>query len=297
MSSRITLFVYMILTASVLSPITALAANPHFTAIYVFGDSYCDVGNIYAATGGADPDPHYYFSGHFSNGPLWLEHVSNAWGLPTMKPSLLGGNDYAFGGAEVTADVPLGGPNFIPSVPHQVAQYLSDHSGKADPNALYVLEGGGNDIVNATGGSPQQLAYQIAVGIADAENQLRRAGARNFLVPNIFDLALTPIGRANGTFNTAAAIATNKVVGEMLALEELFPGVHITHLDAFDLFNSILKTDPTNFGFTEVVKPCFDQVAFTVCTDPAHTFFWDDIHPTVFGHSFLAVTVETLYAH
>lgn len=296
MLSRITLVVYIILTALVFSPITALAANPHFTAIYVFGDSYCDVGNIYAATGGAEPAAPY-FGGRFSNGPLWLEHVSNAWGLPAMKPSLLGGNDYAFGGAEVTADVPLGGPNFIPSVPHQVAKYLSDHGGKADPNALYVIEGGGNDIVNATGGSPQQLAYQIAVGIADIENQLRRAGARNFFVADVFDLALTPIGRANGTFNTAAAIATNKAVGEMLALEELFPGVRITHLDAFDLFNSILKNDSTNFGFTEVVKPCFDQAALTLCSDPAHTFFWDDIHPTVFGHSFLAVTVETLYTH
>jgi phospholipase/lecithinase/hemolysin len=295
MSSRTTIFRCMILTCLVLSPVAALATNPQFSAIYVFGDSYCDVGNIYAATGGAEPAAPY-FGGRFSNGPLWLEHVANAWGLP-MKPSLLGGNDYAFGGAEVTADVPLGGPNFIPSIPHQVAKYLSDHGGKADPNALYVLEGGGNDIVNATGGSPQQLAYQIAAGIAGVENQLRRAGARNFLVPNIFDLALTPIGKANAAFNTATAIATNKAVGDMLEVEALFPRVHITQLDSFDLFNAILKTDPTNFGFTDPVNPCFNQVTLTLCSDPAHTFFWDDIHPTVFGHSFLAVTVEALYAH
>jgi outer membrane lipase/esterase len=280
----------------ILSPLSSSAANPQFTAIYVFGDSYCDVGNIYAATGGAEPGAPY-FNGRFSNGPLWLEHVANSWGLPPMKPSLLGGTDYAFAGAEVTADVPLGGGLVIPSVPHQVLKYLNDHGGKADPNALYVLEGGGNDIVNATGGSPQQLAYQIAAGIAGIENQLRRAGARNFLVPNIFDLALTPIGRANGAFNTAAAIATNKTTGDLLLVESLFPGVQITKLDSFDLFNAVLKTDPTNYGFTQVVLPCFDQVALTLCTDPAHSFFWDDIHPTVFGHSFLAVTVEALYAH
>jgi phospholipase/lecithinase/hemolysin len=50
-------------------------------------------------------------------------------------------------------------------------------------------------------------------------------------------------------------------------------------------------------GFTDVVNACFDEVALTVCTDPVHNLFWDDIHPTVFGHSFLAVTVEALYAH
>ena len=295
MSKRSTLLVFAVVACLILSPLSLQAANPQFTAIYVFGDSYCDVGNIYAATGGAVPAPPYA-GGRFSNGPLWLEHVAGAWGLP-MKASILGGTDYAFGGAEVTADVALGGGAFIPSIPHQVALYLSQHGGKADPNALYILEGGGNDIVNATGGSPQQLAFQIAAGIAGIENQLRRAGARNFLIPNIFDLALTPIGRANAAFNTAAAIATNKTVGDLLAIEELFPGVRITHLDSFDLFNAVLKTDPTNFGFTDPVNPCFNQITLTLCSDPAHTFFWDDIHPTVFGHSFLAVTVEALYAH
>ena len=124
--------------------------TPHFTAIYVFGDSYCDVGNLFAATGGAVPADPPYYNGRFSNGPVWVEHVANAWGLP-HETLPLGGTDYAWGGAFVTADHPLGGGAVIPSVPHQVQLYLSQHGGKADPNALYVLEGGGNDIIDATG--------------------------------------------------------------------------------------------------------------------------------------------------
>ncbi len=180
---RQTLLFSAVLLCLVLSPIAAQAANPTFSNIYVFGDSYNDVGNLFIGSGGTVPGAPYY-KGRFSNGPLWIEHIGNTWGIP-ITPSLAGGNDYAFGGAEVTADVPVGGGKFIPSVPHQVAQYLLDHKGKADPNALYILEGGGNDIIDATGGSPQQLAYQIAVGLAGAELALRFAGARPSSPPSL----------------------------------------------------------------------------------------------------------------
>jgi phospholipase/lecithinase/hemolysin len=156
-----------ILTCLVLSPAAMHATNPQFTAIYVFGDSYCDVGNLSLATGGEFPGPLYY-NGRFSNGPVWTEHVASAWGLP-MKPSLLNGTDYAWAGPLSQRISPFGGEAVIPSTPHQVALYLSQHGGKADPNALYILEGGGNDIIDATGGSPRQLGLQIAIGTANNE--------------------------------------------------------------------------------------------------------------------------------
>jgi outer membrane lipase/esterase len=281
-----------IFTCLILSPVAAQAGNPHFTAIYVFGDSYCDAGNLFAATG-FPPAP--YYVGRFSDGPVFVEHVASAWGLP-MTPSNLGGTDYAWGGAFVTADQPLGPNAVIPSVPHQVLAYLNQHGGKADPNALYILEGGGNDIIDAAGvGSPDQLGLQIAAGTANNELLLRRAGARHFLIPNIFNLALVPEGGTYAAFNTAAAAAANKYLAQFLQLEELFPGVHITHLDTVDLFQSVVN-DATHFGFTDVTTACFDEVTVP-CSDPVHHMFWDHIHPTVFMHSFLAVAIETLYSH
>ena len=65
------------------------------------------------------------------------------------------------------------------------------------------------------------------------------AGARNFLIPNIFDLATVPEGGTYAAFNTAAAIAANKALGEFLQLEELFPRIHITKLNSFDLFQAV----------------------------------------------------------
>ncbi len=272
-----------------LSSLCASAATPKFDNLIVFGDSYCDVGNIFAATGGAEPAAPY-FNGRFSNGPIWLDHVAGFLGLP-MKASLLGGTDYAFGGAWVTAPQPIPG-GFIPSVPQQVELYLSQHGGKADPNALYVLEGGGNDILGTTSGTPNSLAYQIAVGIAQSELLLRQAGARHFVIPNLFNVGFLPAAAGNAAFATAASTATNKYVNEFLAAEEVLQGIHILRMDVFSLMSAV-KTDPTHLGFIDVVDPCLTT---SLCADPDHTFFWDTHHPTEFGHAFFAVTLENVIA-
>lgn len=278
--------------------LTSKAATPTFTHLYVFGDSYCDVGNDFIASEGNVPAPPY-INGRFSNGPIWVDHVAGFLGLGTLKPYLAGGTDYAFGGAEVTAPVttPYGS---IPSVPQQVALYLQSTGGKADPNALYIIEGGGNDILNAVSDKPQQLGFEIALGISASELLLRHAGARYFLIPNLYNVGLLPAAAAagNAAFATAATNATNKSLANQLALESLLEGIHIVRLDAFSLINAVVK-DTSHFGFTDVVAPCTNLPLgspVTECGDPDHTFFWDVEHPTEFGHAFFAVTVENAYA-
>jgi phospholipase/lecithinase/hemolysin len=281
------IWAFMTLACLSATSFVAYAGSPSYSAIYVFGDSYCDVGNIYLATGGAQP-PAPYYAGRFSNGPIWVEHVASAMGLP-MTPSLQGGTDFAFGGAWVTQPqvTPQG---TIPDVPQQVGLYLSLHGGKADPNALYILEGGGNDIVGnlSTGISASQLGFEIAVGISEGELLLRRAGARNFLIPDLLNIGLLPAAQANPSFATAASMATNKSLNSLLAIESFLEGVRIRRLPVFGLVQAI-HTDTTHFGFTNITTPCLSP---TVCSDPDHTFFWDTFHPTEFGHAFFAVTVE-----
>jgi phospholipase/lecithinase/hemolysin len=229
-----------------LASIAAQAATPNYDTLYVFGDSYCDVGNLFTATGGAEPAAPYYDM-RFSNGPLWVDHVAGFLGVP-LKASLLGGTDYAFGGAWVTQPQSVTG---VPSVPQQVELYLSQHDGKADPNALYILEGGGNDILDSTTGTPQELGYQIAAGIAGSELLLRHAGARHFVIPDLFNVGLLPAAAGNVSFAAAASVATNKSEDELLGFEELLEGVHILRMNVFNLLNAV-KTDPTHFGFTNI---------------------------------------------
>ena len=46
-----------------------------YTAIYSFGDSLSDVGNVYNLTGQTIPIPPYS-NGRFSNGANWLDDLS-----------------------------------------------------------------------------------------------------------------------------------------------------------------------------------------------------------------------------
>jgi len=279
---RKSLSILTIFTSMSLGPLVAHAVTPTYDAIYVFGDSYCDVGNIFIATGGVEPASPPYYDGRFSNGPIWIEHVAGGMHLP-MLPALAGGTDYAFGGAFATA--PQGS---IPSVPQQVELYLSEHGGKADPKALYIIGGGGNDILDATGGSADALGFKIATALAGSELLLRQAGAKHFLIPNLFNVGLIPAGQANATFDLAAVTAANKYLNDLLALEDLLEGIRILRLDVFDLIQS-LETDPTHYGFTNITTPCLTTV---ICSDPDHTFFWDVHHPTVFGQDMFATAAE-----
>ena len=269
-----------------LAAAAAAAATPTYTNLYVFGDSYCDVGNVAIATGGQRPGP-MYFEGRFSNGWLWVDHIAKYLGLP-LSPSLSGGTDYAFAGAWVTAP-----GNGVPPVPQQVQMYLSATGGKADPNALYFIDGGGNDIVETTSGNPNALGYQIAAGIADSELMLRRAGARHFIIPNLFNVGLLPVTADHVAFAAAASASANYWLNKLLWFDQQLPRVHILRPDINSLINAIEK-DKYHFGFTDMSDPCL--TASGVCADPDHTFFWDVYHPTVFGHAFFAVAIETALA-
>ena len=282
-----------IMTSAALLGLTSMAAHaatPSYDALYVFGDSYCDVGNLFAVSG-YPPAP--YYMGRFSDGPIWLDHVAGFLHVP-LTPSVLHGTDYAFGGAWATVDQPLGASK-IPSVPTQVGQYLLQHGGKADPNALYVIEGGGNDIVDTTTGSPQMLGNLIAHSLFDSEQMLRKAGARHFVIPNLFNVGLLPVAATKVAFASAASTAVNKGLNELLASEEEIEGVHILRMDVFSLMNAV-QTAPTHFGFIDITDPCLVTTTTppSLCGDPDHTLFWDTFHPTLFGHAFFAVTLENV---
>ena len=273
-----------------LASLPALAAIP-YSALYLFGDSYADVGNIYVATKGAEPLSPPYFNGQFSNGPIWVEYVAGSLGL-TIEPSLLGGTDFAFGGALVTA--PLVTPQgTVPSVPQQVGLYLNAHQGKADPNALYVIEGGGNDIL-AGSGKPQELGFQIAVGVALSELALRQAGGRHFLIPNLFNVGLLPAAAGHTAFAAAATNATNVWLDFFLGLEQHLEGVSILRLNTFQLLNAI-ERNPQQYGFLNVTTPCLTTVG--VCADPNQTLFWDMEHLTESGQLDLAAAADEVLLH
>ena len=165
-------------------------------ALFAFGDSLSDAGNDYLIDGGTDPVSPYY-QGHFSNGLTWVEDLSNMLGLGTLKPSLAGGNDFAFGGAE-TGPTAIEGVNPGDLV-FQVAQYAALHP-KPVGGALYTLDIGGNDIFKAIDElHAGQISPSVAgTAIAQAEANTVHAVETLFALGALQPLVLRGAGSGAG---------------------------------------------------------------------------------------------------
>ena len=126
-------------------------------------------------------------------------------GLGTLTPSLAGGNDFAFGGAQtgptdINPAEPLGD-----DLPEQVAAYAKRHPTPV-PGALYTLDIGANDIRAAledyaSGAIPRT---EVTAVVAEAEantveaiEDLYALGARSLLFFGVQNLGNTP--RFDGT--------------------------------------------------------------------------------------------------
>ena len=285
----------------------AAAYGSSFTKLVIFGDSLSDNGNAYIATMGAIPAPPAYTVfptglGRFTDGPdttpagtgggLWHEVLATALGTPTAQPFLAGGTNYAVGGAQILADVPAV-PQPIPSLASQIGLYLTSTGGVADPNALYVIWGGSNDLYHALetpGETSAQIAateQQMAASLSADITALALSGAHNFLWLNLPQLATTPRG-AFDILNTpglgpAFAAASTQFQSDVAARSMLLAsglGVSITELDIYALYQAI-QANPAAYGYTNVTTPAnLDPAA-----NPDEYLFWDfPSHPTTTGH-------------
>lgn len=269
--------------ALVVSLVSAQASA--YSALYVFGDSLSDTGNINVVSGGVPLPP--YATGRFSNGPVWVETLASNLGLTAVN-SLSGGTNYAFGGA------PTGAP-FISSSPSLTAQvggmYLPSVGGVADPNALYVVWGGGNDVRT---GDPAVLTNSVP-NIVNIISALAAAGATNFLVPNLPNIGLTPEAQAGGPAVVAGATFLSVTFnGQLIAATAGLRsslGVNIIDLDVYAFLNTTIANAGA-LGITNTTGRCYSGTTGiggpgTVCANPNEYVFWDGIHPTAAAHALL----------
>jgi outer membrane lipase/esterase len=278
----------------------AIAKADTFTALYAFGDSLSDAGNVFLATGGATPAAPYA-GGHFSNGPTWVENLSQQLGLGPLAPSLAGGTDYAFGGAVTGTAVP-GAGSTVPNISQQVGLFSAATGGHAPSGALYTVWIGSNDVIQAfqdvagaaltlaAAGADLALAAQT---VAAAVQTLAVEGAKTFIVPLVPDIGKVPLANGNAitaTLATALTIAYNaQLVSDILAFASA-DGITVDFMDAFSLTDAAVAT-PTAFGLTDATHPCYTGTfagGGTACATPNSFLFWDLIHPTETGHQALA---------
>ncbi len=126
--------------------------------MYIFGDSLSDTGNFYVATDGDLPPSPLYFDGRFSNGPVWVEYFARALREPVPLPSILGGTNHAVNGARAAGESPYP----VPDLTEQVSSYLLASGGRANPDDIFVVWVGANDIFfGASAGEPDFIANAI----------------------------------------------------------------------------------------------------------------------------------------
>ena len=304
---------------AVASPSLQSAAQSPFSRIVVFGQSLSDPGNAFALRGGTNTPPDYildpllvpsapYARGghHFSNGATWVEQFARSLGLAgSVRPAYQSSSDatnFAVAGARARDD----GSNV--NLPDQVDAFLQQTGGVAPPDALYVIEFGGNDIRDAIiaylGGGPPAAGAVLTdanLAIARAITTLYGAGARRFLVWRAPNVGLTPaIGILNRTSPGATQLATlltqlfNQGLDGVVAQFAPVPGIRIDRLDAWRVLNDLVA-NPSAFGLSDVTSPCITPyVAPFTCGTPDEFLFWDGIHPTKAVHDIIATEAATV---
>jgi outer membrane lipase/esterase len=288
---------------SALLALTTLQAQA-YSNLVVFGDSLSDSGNNALLL---PPDPSYVlkdnsvFSEHpyfgsntYSNGQVWTQYLAPRLGL-SATPSLLGGSNYAFGGAQTGQDGP--GPGGFPfSLNAQLGMYMGSSQGLADPNALYVVAGGGNNVrasLNAVlSGSvdptveADRLASSFASDVGQIVDGLQAAGARHIMVWNTPNFGLTPQARSYGPVGMSVATSFSQSMNGALA-QRLAGEQGVMSFDVYGLLTSLVAQG-TASGFSDVINACG---APSLGCDPSSSLYYDGIHPTTAAHKMLADAV------
>ncbi|QDQ27456.1 autotransporter domain-containing protein [Chitinimonas arctica] len=192
------------LVAAAFSPLAQAAGS--YANVVVFGDSLSDVG----AFGGLPGYPvgnRWTYDTNGKKSDIYADILARKYGI-SLSPAnpanpLLpaGGNGWAQGAAK-SSDLVT-----------QLGSYLASRGGKADPNALYSIWIGGNDVTPAltagqAGGTAAAQAV-MATAVQTTLSQiatLKAAGAKHILVLNAPDVGRTPL-----LFSTVASQAAGNV--------------------------------------------------------------------------------------
>jgi len=290
----------LLLVILLLGPSVA-TADPFYSSMFVFGDSLSDGGNAFLRTGGLYPPPPY--AQRISNGPVAVEYLAALLGIP-LTPSLAGGTNYAVGGAATTqVPIPGGGgattdnyatieyPAVAPlfegtGIEAQVAAFAAAPPAFDPATALFVVWGGPNDLfINPSAATVSAAVSAMLSHVVG----LYGIGARNFLVPNMADLALAPFASALPPEERAGlhelSLGYNAGLAGALGSLALLPAINITPFNTFGFHNAIVA-NPAAYGLTNVTDPCFDPM-LGLCGSPDEYLYWDGAHPTTRAHELL----------
>lgn len=289
-----------------LSAYTVHAAD--YSRMVVFGDSLSDQGNFNRIVP-SEPV-------QWSNGDVWINYLARDLAIPNANIT-----NHAYGGAmtsshivalQLAADNDATNDAQIPTfqalgMAERISAYAASSPDVRSDETLFVLWIGGNDMASyferAQAGDPTLEAAPTyianAVGrVAQSMIALSRIGAREFLVPNLPDLAQTPLfmavpeqARAQATQLTQA---WNAALAQALVTAKSAIGndAVIHQFDTFSYFNEIIENGPfPNTTGTLMVLNQQGKRTGEVNSPASDYLWWDAIHPTTKAHELFAQEV------
>lgn len=310
-------------TLALSAALASTAAHAQFSQMVVFGDSLSDTGRLKGMVNDISTDLGAHLQPSFSTNPdpVWAQILANSYKLsanPNTTTDLTGTN-YAVGGARSGSEVDWNGFITVPSTKTQITTHLAQNGGQINPNALYAIWIGSNDLIAAAQTSDLNAAQQsisgaVARTVADIET-LNQLGASTILVPNVPDLSLTP--RAIYGERLQPGVAAQARLASGLYNNALFTALNqstanVIPANTFALLQEAVA-DKESFGFKNTTGVACqmpartsgaDDVASTslactpanlVETDANETYaFADDIHPSGRTHRILAQYYRSL---
>ena len=297
---------------TILAAALALAAAPasatEFSQTVFFGDSLTDSG-FYQPVLVAQFGPSAATVARFTTNPglVWAEFLADyygtnatpAWQLTPTGIVGAGGDNFAAGGATISPGPgfpPTPPTQFAPSLTTQINAYLAANGGHADPNALFTVWGGANDLFFNLAGATTQAQFLSAAGAEVAlVGKLETAGARYVLVPTLPDVGQTPFGRSQGAAGSAGITQLSAGYNATLFGGLTAAGLRVIPIDVFHFLREITAA-PATYGFTNVTSPACGAAPSLGCSpanfvDPsaAETYAYaDDVHPTTASHRLLS---------
>jgi len=198
--------------------------------------------------------------------------LASYFGLTALPANQPGGTNYAIGGALDNRNAANGfagnlNPNHnLPSTVQQIANYLSANGGRANPNGLYLISSGANDLGLALTILPvaaqQPYMASQAAALSASVATLTSAGARYIVVPNVY-----------------AAVPLVTFYNQTLWSDLHAAGVPFIPADIKPMVDTVIA-NPTAFGFTAatvlpgVVGPSTGSACVTPIGAPATTSGW-----------------------
>jgi cholinesterase len=268
----------------------AAAAKP-FSELVEFSGALSDTGN-FASIHGDDPAP--FYRGRTTNGLTAGEVLAARLGLKA-EPSLhligkVVGTNFAVRDA-------LAGGTGPDDLPAQVNAHLRAREGHADPDALYFVFIGGNDVILAATKPDNNVSETIirkAVnGIETAIRTLAAAGATTILAPDFIDVSVVPAFRAVGPTMAARAKRLsadyNEQFNAMLDRTEKQLGITLIRW-SFDRFVRDVLRHGDEIGFTNTTDSCLAVASQGKC-DYSRFVFLDNQFPTAKVHELIGTAL------